>query len=165
MLDMVKAVDITEKDSKKATLVFPEDKLDDKGNFIARREGEVAPKETVSNVDSTRGPRVLAIVDDSKKSKLMLAELKERKVNVVTTAKADLQSKDIVKAVKDVIKSESDKNNQYEVVFLPITNTDFNKNVADFSKIRAESGLPVNLYFQDREDVDIANKAFVRKIE
>lgn len=141
-----------------------EDKLDSKGNFIARREDDV--KQTaVSNVDSTKKPKVLAIVDDSKKSKVMLAELKERKVDVVTEAKADLQSKDIVKEIKDVIKSEKSKNNEYDVIYLPVTNTDFNKRSADYTQIRAQSEITVNLYFQDREDVDVANKAFVRKIE
>lgn len=112
---------------------------------------------------SITGPRVLAIVDDSKKSKLMLAELKERKVNVVSEVKVDF--KDIVKAVNDTIKSETSKNNEYQVVYLPVTNEDYNKRAAEFTELRSKTLIPINLYFQDRNDVDIANKAFTRKIE
>lgn len=109
------------------------------------------------------GPRVLAIVDGNKKSKLMLVELKERNVNVVSEVNVDF--KDIVKSVKDTVKSETGKDNKYDVVYLPFTNDDLNKRAAEFSQLRSEVQTPLNLYFQDRGDVDVANKCFVRKIE
>lgn len=137
----------------KTQVQIPREQFEPDKTLITNKDTEITPVFS--------GPRVLAIIDDSKKSKLMLIKLKERGVNIASEIKADLsKNKDIL----DVVKSEKEKGNEYQVIFLPITNTDFNKNSQGFLELRRECPT-VNFYFQDHDDVYIANQIYLNKIE
>lgn len=134
-----------------------EGKLEDVKVNDSRVDPDTEMKETVQS--SSSGPRILAVVDDGKRSKLMLRELKDRGVKF-TEQKADL--KDVKKAVLDIVK---DKKDSVDVVYLPVTNTDYNKKSAEFSQLRAEAGVTIAYYFDGHDDQEISNRCFRLKIE
>ena len=106
------------------------------------------------------GPRILAIAATNRKGRVMLRELKDKGLNVITTVEADLV-KDPVKVVKEILKKE--EKNDYQVVYISISNTDINSN-PQYEELR-RLGVPVNLYFDGHDDIEISNKAFKYKIE
>jgi|SRR6187431_658061 len=119
----------------------------------------VQSKEQVTQARVGGGPRILAINDDSKKAKLMLAELKEKGQNPTTVQKLDVSKK----AVVDFVKKEQNKN-IYDVIFVPVTNTDINKD-KELREINAETGLSTNLYFDGHDDAEVNRRIAQRKIE
>ncbi len=112
--------------------------------------------ELQSEVSKT--PKVLAIVDDGKRSKLMLRELADRGIDFVEI-KANF--KELEKEVPKIVEKNK---NQTNVVYLPVTNTDYNKNSQLYANIKQNAGMPVNYYFDGRDDQEISNRCFALKI-
>lgn len=105
-------------------------------------------------------PSVLVIDTGDVKSQIMFKQLEQRGIKPKSVITVD--NKNLVKEVKEVIKAEKEKDNDYQVVYIPVTNTDINKN-NDILNIRL-ANIGVNFYFDGHEDQYIANEKFRLKL-
>lgn len=128
---------------------------DEKEAIAANPEHKLVVQE--SPIDQ---PSVLAIDTGDVKSQIMLKQLKERGIEAKSIVK--VEGKNLVKEVKEAIKAEKEKQNDYQVVYIPVTNTDINKN-NDILNIRL-ANIGVIFYFDGHEDQYIANEKFRLKL-
>lgn len=118
-------------------------------------------KVVIKEPEPTAQPVILAIDDGGKRGAIMLKELEARGRKPTTIIK--IENKDIVKEVVEAWKSEEKKGNIYNVVYIPVTNTDMNKN-KEIINIRNVHNLPASFYFDGHDDQYIANEAFRHKL-
>ncbi len=131
----------------------------EEGKTIVIPKGTEVKPVLVTENTPVKDPKVLAIVDDGKRSKLMLRELADRGIDFVEI-KANF--KELEKEVPKIVEKNK---NQTNVVYLPVTNTDYNKNSQLYANIKQNAGMPVNLYFDGHDDQEISNRCFRLKIE
>ena len=118
-------------------------------------------KLVIKDPEPTDQPVILAIDTGDVKSQIMLKEMESRGRKPTSVIKVD--NKDIVKEVAEVVKAEKDKGNEYNVVYVPVTNTDINKD-SKILDIRNVHDIKANFYFDGHEDQYIANQKFRLKL-
>jgi len=147
---------MSKQESKKA-----EEKVKDTKNPVSTGLIAEVPKDQAKQVPAGTA-NILAILDDSVVSKFMIRDMANKGV----AAKTEVKTKDIsdVEAVQKLIIAEREKN-QYDTVYLPVTNTEFNKNSNKYTKIRNESGVSVNFYFDGHDEEEVIKRANLQGIK
>lgn len=161
--------------AKKAIAVGDEITLQDKIEELNISKDELFPEETGRDEETGEfpqvgnQPRIMAIINSTRKSKLMLYECKNKGVSISTVIPEEKFHEQPLKLIPKIVKDEAAKDNKYQVLYLPISNTDFNKNAKEWNELRGllqhKYNLSVNFYFEGHDDQEISNRVFAAGIE
>lgn len=138
-------------------------------------EGELYTEETGISEETGELPKVgnqpliVAVINSTRKSKLMLHECKARGIPLATVITEEKFHEEPLKRIIKIVKDEIAKDNKFQVMYLPISNTDFNKNPKEWNELRGilqhKYELNVNFYFDGHDDQEISNRVFAAGIE
>ena len=155
---------------KAAKEITIQDKIEDLG--IKKEElypEEVKGRDISEESDVPKQPRIIAIINSTRKSKLMIYECKQRGLEITTVITEEKFHENPLKLIPKIIDKEKAQGNEYQVLYLPISNTDYNKNSTEWVQLRGllvnQKNLSVNYYFDGHDDVEISNRVFAAGIE
>lgn len=144
------------------------DKLNDLGVTKDQLYSEGNP-DVDEEADKPKQARIIAIINSTRKSKLMIAECKQRGLELATVITEEKFHENPLKLIPKIIDQEKAQGNEYQVLYLPISNTDYNKNSNEWVQLRGllvnQKNLSVNYYFDGHDDKEISNRVFAAGIE